>query len=184
MSLACVTGYTVVLLLHRLIIAGFTGVVHLLCQPSTASPPASPSIHPCSPGFPNTPMPPPNFSLVRSVQNTLRLTLAHASPAAAFGLRVLPRLAKLIAYLLLILNFRSLPFGWHSMFILVISCSQCSSYFFFLQSAYFGQLSRSDGMRGVLACARSPSPPQFAMRQRASSSTASAQSARIHSTKP
>jgi hypothetical protein len=74
-------------------------------------------------------MPPPNLSLARSVQTTLRLTLAYASPAAAFSLRVLPRLAKLITYLLLILNFRSLPFGWHSMFILVLSCSLCSPYF-------------------------------------------------------
>src|SRR6266850_2349807 len=129
-------------------------------------------------------MPPPNLSLVRSVQNTLRLTLAHASPAAAFSLRVLPRLAKLIAYLLLILNFRSLPFGWHSRFILVLSCSQRSSYFFFPQPAYFGQLSKSDGMRGMPACARSPSPPRFVMRQHASSSMASPQSARTHSTKP
>ena len=65
-------------------------------------------------------MSPRNLSLVLSAQNTLRLTLAYASPAAALSLRLLPRLAKIIAYLVLILNVRSLPFGWHSMLIACI----------------------------------------------------------------
>ncbi|KAI0267896.1 hypothetical protein BGY98DRAFT_1101856 [Russula aff. rugulosa BPL654] len=37
----------------------------------------------------------------------------YASPALALSLRVLPRLAKLVAYILIILNLRSLPFAWH-----------------------------------------------------------------------
>ena len=65
-------------------------------------------------------MSPRNLSLVLSAQNTLRLTLAYASPAAALSLRLLPRLAKIIAYLVVILNVRSLPFGWHSMLIACI----------------------------------------------------------------
>ena len=73
-------------------------------------------------------MPPRNLSLVLSAQNTLRLTLAYASPAAALSLRLLPRLAKVIAYLLLILNFRSLPFGWHSM---LIACILATRFLFF-----------------------------------------------------
>jgi hypothetical protein len=54
-------------------------------------------------------------ALVHTVQNTLRLSLTYASPAAGLSLRLLPRLAKLAAYILIILNVRSLPFGWHSM---------------------------------------------------------------------
>lgn len=73
-----------------------------------------------------------NLSLVLSVHNTLRLTLAYASPAAALSLRLLPRLAKIIAYLVLILNFRSLPFGWHSMFIACILATRFLFYFIFL----------------------------------------------------
>jgi hypothetical protein len=44
---------------------------------------------------------------------TLRIAKAYASPALALSLRILPRLAKLLAYLLIILNVRSFPFGWH-----------------------------------------------------------------------
>ena len=47
--------------------------------------------------------------------SALRLAKAYASPALAISLRVLPRLAKLVAYILIILNVRSLPFAWHSM---------------------------------------------------------------------
>ena len=56
-------------------------------------------------------------ALIHTLQNALRLTLTYASPVAALspGLRVLPHLAKLAAYILIILNIRSLPFGWHSM---------------------------------------------------------------------
>jgi hypothetical protein len=43
------------------------------------------------------------------------LLKTYASPALALSLRVLPRLAKLVAYILIILNLRSLPFAWHSM---------------------------------------------------------------------
>ena len=43
------------------------------------------------------------------------LKAAYASPALALSLRLLPRLAKLVAYILIILNIRSLPFAWHSM---------------------------------------------------------------------
>ena len=75
-------------------------------------------------------MPPRNLSLVLSAQNTLRLALAYASPAAALSLRLLPRLAKVIAYLLLILNFRSLPFGWHSMLIPCILATRFLLFFY------------------------------------------------------
>jgi len=51
--------------------------------------------------------------LAHNLQTTLRLTVAYASPAAALSLRLLPRFAKVLAYLLIILNVRSLPFGWH-----------------------------------------------------------------------
>ena len=50
-----------------------------------------------------------------TLPSTLRLVKAYASPAAALSLRVLPRLAKLVAYILIVLNVRSLPFAWHSM---------------------------------------------------------------------
>jgi hypothetical protein len=50
-----------------------------------------------------------------SVPSALRLVKAYASPALALSLRVLPRVAKLVAYIIIILNVRSLPFGWHSM---------------------------------------------------------------------
>ena len=68
---------------------------------------------------------------------------AYASPAVALSLRVLPRLAKLVAYILIILNVRSLPFAWHSMpppryniyhpMLIFFLCSQ---------STYFGPLLR------------------------------------------
>lgn len=80
-------------------------------------------LYPCSPG---APMSSRNLSLVLSAQNTLRLTLAYASPAAALSLRLLPRIAKIIAYLVLILNFRSLPFGWHSMLMFCIFATRFS----------------------------------------------------------
>lgn len=47
--------------------------------------------------------------------SALRLAKAYTSPAVAISLRVLPRLAKLVAYIIIILNARSLPFAWHSM---------------------------------------------------------------------
>jgi hypothetical protein len=56
--------------------------------------------------------------LVHALQNTLRVTLTHAFPAAALGVSLRPRLllsrlAQLAAYAIIILNLRSLPFGWH-----------------------------------------------------------------------
>ena len=47
--------------------------------------------------------------------SALRIVKAYASPAVALSLRFLPRLAKFVAYLLIILNVRSLPFAWHGM---------------------------------------------------------------------
>ena len=86
-----------------------------------------------------------NLSLVRSVQNTLRLTLAYASPAAARSLRLLPGLVRVIAYLLLILNFRSLPFGWHGRPVLAFSCNTT------LISLYRSHLILA-GHQGEMAC--------------------------------
>ena len=51
----------------------------------------------------------------RLTRGTFPLLKAYASPAVALSLRLLPRLAKLLAYILIILNVRSLPFAWHSM---------------------------------------------------------------------
>jgi hypothetical protein len=48
-------------------------------------------------------------------RGTFPFLKTYASPAVALSLRLLPRLAKLVAYILIILNVRSLPFAWHSM---------------------------------------------------------------------
>jgi hypothetical protein len=52
------------------------------------------------------------------VQTTLRVTLTHVFPPAALGVSfnprlLLSRLARLAAFAIIILNVRSLPFGWH-----------------------------------------------------------------------
>ena len=66
-----------------------------------------------------------------SLGPALHLVKAYASPAVALSLRALPRLAKFVAYLLIILNARSLPFAWHSTLlhypILLTLISLCSS---------------------------------------------------------
>lgn len=91
-------------------------------------------------------MSPRNLSLVLSAQNTLRITLAYASPAAALTLRLLPRLAKIIAYLVLILNVRSLPFGWHSMLIAHILVTRFLFFFVFPPNSHRILASHQDQM--------------------------------------
>jgi hypothetical protein len=67
-----------------------------------------------------------------TIPSTLRLAKAYASPAFALSLRILPRLAKLVAYLLIILNVRSLPFGWHSKL-----CHPAYPFFFTTERLFF-----------------------------------------------
>jgi hypothetical protein len=56
-------------------------------------------------------------ALARILQDSLSLTVKLSFP-------LLPRLAKIAAYILVILNLRSLPFGWHSMSLVYhLSCS-------------------------------------------------------------
>ena len=73
----------------------------------------------------------------RTLPPALHLVKAYGSPALALSLRILPRLAKFVAYLLILLNVRSLPFAWHSMaphYLL----SPLITYLFMAQSTCFG----------------------------------------------
>ncbi len=104
--------------------------------------------------------------------SALLLAKAYTSPAVALSLRFLPRLAKLVAYLLIILNIRSLPFAWHSMlprYSIRVPNSMLIA--FMSQSTCFGPLPRLDGVRGVPAFVPSLSPLPFAKLRRASSLT-------------
>ncbi|KAI0265882.1 hypothetical protein BC834DRAFT_156740 [Gloeopeniophorella convolvens] len=48
-----------------------------------------------------------------SAQQILLLARTYAPPALAAALRLVPRVAKLLAFLLVLINVRGLPFGWH-----------------------------------------------------------------------
>jgi hypothetical protein len=81
-------------------------------------------------------------------RGTFPFLKAYASPAVALSLRLLPRLAKLVAYILIILNVRSLPFAWHSMHtpatvsVFPNPMLIFSPFFSCFQSTYFGPLLR------------------------------------------
>ena len=73
----------------------------------------------------------------RTFPPALHLVKAYGFPAVALSLRALPRLAKFIAYLLILLNVRSLPFAWHSMPPRYLF-SPFNAYLFMTQSTCFG----------------------------------------------